>query len=425
MLTVRRPQREWISWLLVAAWVLVIMATLPFARAIRDALKDVVGDGIFIVAVVIAIIASAGLAVAHLGRTNSLKSANVFWLIVVFATILTLSARVQYPIEAVHFVQYGVLGLLAYGAFAHRIYDLGVYAAAMLFCAIIGIVDETIQWALPDRVWDIRDIGFNAMAGCLAQFGVALGLRPKLVRTGWGSVSTLHCSRLALILAVFLGSSFLNTPQQIRRYVEWFPALEFLVRNGSVTVEYGTLHTDSSIGVFRSRFTITELRRQDEQHGLVAGPILDSINSKKAYRQALKTHSALSNPYVHEAIVHLARRNRHRDIAIQISPDDANELARIRWHSTIAYKENAILERYFSASLAQSTQRWQKAEIAGILQHVDASAPYDSPVSRELITGISERTIIFIFTAIFGLLLVINVVAARASRRALTHSDDP
>lgn len=41
-------------------------------------------------------------------------------------------------------------------------------ALAVAVTALLGWLDESIQMILPDRVYDIRDVGFNALAGLMA-----------------------------------------------------------------------------------------------------------------------------------------------------------------------------------------------------------------------------------------------------------------
>ena len=39
---------------------------------------------------------------------------------------------------------------------------------AIVATALLGWLDEAIQLFLPDRVYDLRDVGFNALAGLMA-----------------------------------------------------------------------------------------------------------------------------------------------------------------------------------------------------------------------------------------------------------------
>ena len=85
------------------------------------------------------------------------------WLLSVAAVSLgyTLELGEKSPEEALHFIQYGVLGVLVYRALAHRRHDTSIYIAAALICGILGIIDEVIQWLTPRRYWSLRDIWIN------------------------------------------------------------------------------------------------------------------------------------------------------------------------------------------------------------------------------------------------------------------------
>ena len=45
----------------------------------------------------------------------------------------------------------------------------------MAATVLLGWLDEGIQWLLPNRVYDIRDVGFNALAAVMA-VGASLAL---------------------------------------------------------------------------------------------------------------------------------------------------------------------------------------------------------------------------------------------------------
>jgi VanZ family protein len=38
----------------------------------------------------------------------------------------------------------------------------------VLVTTVLGWLDEAFQWLVPDRVYDLRDVGFNALAGLVA-----------------------------------------------------------------------------------------------------------------------------------------------------------------------------------------------------------------------------------------------------------------
>jgi len=62
-----------------------------------------------------------------------------------------------------HFVEYAFLGLLI--SRAVKVINLqGIIYTAFLV-TLIGAVDEIIQWFLPNRVGDIRDVFMNSIGG--------------------------------------------------------------------------------------------------------------------------------------------------------------------------------------------------------------------------------------------------------------------
>ena len=80
------------------------------------------------------------------------------------------------PEEKVHFVEYGLVGVLAFFAAPVRLEGFRRFAAAALFTAAAGWLDEGIQALLPSRYYDLRDVGFNAAAGVFALLALA-GMR--------------------------------------------------------------------------------------------------------------------------------------------------------------------------------------------------------------------------------------------------------
>ena len=78
--------------------------------------------------------------------------------------------------EAMHFVQYGLLGALIYAALVERRRGLGAGGvlrrfpalSAVVLTVLFGWLDEGIQYFLPNRYYDLRDVAFNAAAGLLA-----------------------------------------------------------------------------------------------------------------------------------------------------------------------------------------------------------------------------------------------------------------
>jgi VanZ family protein len=95
--------------------------------------------------------------------------------------------------ERIHFVQYGAVAGLVHEALRERRPRAGAGWAAALgaaaFTAVAGWIDELLQALMPNRVYDPRDIGFNALAGALAAFTMSARLE---LRRGAGANRSAH-----------------------------------------------------------------------------------------------------------------------------------------------------------------------------------------------------------------------------------------
>lgn len=58
--------------------------------------------------------------------------------------------------ERVHFIVFGSFGFLSMLVFTPKV--------AITLCISISLLDEGLQWYLPDRVGDIHDVGINIVA---------------------------------------------------------------------------------------------------------------------------------------------------------------------------------------------------------------------------------------------------------------------
>ena len=87
----------------------------------------------------------------------------------------------ELPEEQVHFIEYGVLSALIYLALMHDINNRSIYILSVLLVFIFGAIDEAIQWLLPNRVFDIRDLIMNGTAGLLVQLLIAMVISKRKV----------------------------------------------------------------------------------------------------------------------------------------------------------------------------------------------------------------------------------------------------
>ncbi len=397
-------EKEWISWSYVFFWTLVIFLTIPVARHIQGHIEAMWGREAFTVIALGAIIIGSIRAVTYLSREGIKSIGNYTWLLLTTAIFIGYTFHLsKAPEEALHFVEYGVLGLLIFRALSHKIRDYSIYFSASVIGALIGTLDETVQWLIPQRYWDYRDIWLNFLAVSLIQVSIAKGLKPSIINESPSPKSLRLLSRLAIVLLLLITTSLINTPARVAWYAERIQPLEFLKYNPSTMNEYGWLYVDSEIGKFRSRFAPETLRQLDAEHSEVFARTLDQYRDNRKYKEFLQIFTPSTHPFLHEARVHLFRRDRYLRKAQR--PKEDEKL--VREYLDVVYRENRIMEKYYTQTLSRSSYKLAPETLTLLRRSSQQDVNYDSPVSDHLVTVLSEwQLILGLLSVIFGLTLV-------------------
>lgn len=161
--------------------VVVIFATLPLMRDVVNTAKD-----------------WEILSVLSLGA-NGVGLCVVVWIVWnirsdmtafnygVVGILLTLTGvgvyMVKWPSEQVHFVEYGLLGAVAYLGLRIDLGDWQSLVASVLLVALVGYLDEVMQYYLPRRHFGWHDVLINAYSGVLGALMLHWGL-PGIRATG-------------------------------------------------------------------------------------------------------------------------------------------------------------------------------------------------------------------------------------------------
>jgi VanZ family protein len=413
-----REPAEAHGWLAVVAWSLLIFATIPVADTIRTIVSETFGRDVFLYGVAAVCVAAAAATIRVLVSLRRLSFARLAVIVTVYATfvVATFSLRAN-PEEAVHFVEYGVLGALAYRTFGRACADATVPFSAFALSASVALLDEGLQWLMPGRYWELRDVGLNLAAVALVQVAFAFGLAPESVRRFPGVRSVRSLLRWTSAAVVLLLLSMLNTPQRIAWYTAKIPALGFLVDSESAMFEYGYYYADRDTGSFKSRLSPKQLAESDRLRGEEVAAILDRYRDPDRYSEFLRRYSPVRDPFAHEVRVHLYRRDRYIERAAAY-PEGSDEH---RYRITVAYSEHEILQKYFPNTLRHSSYGLTDAEVAYLRDHLLPDARYESAVarsesavSRNLVTAFNERWLVGTFVLA---VLALIVVDRRISRR--------
>ncbi len=409
MLQLPPKGKPWAAWATVCFWSLLIFLTIPLARNISKLVSAQWGRSLFTYLVLLAIAASVVALIGQAIRQRlHLSAQGLIWLALIAGIFLgyTLLLGSKSPEESVHFIQYGILSVFVYRALTIRHRDVSIYFSAAVICGIIGTVDEFIQWLVPGRHWDIRDIWINFFAAAMVQIAIAKGVQPPYIVCHPNPGSLRFLWRSMAFAAIILGASLMNTPERIAWYAQRLPGLGYLIQNQGVMAEYGYRYEDPDIGIFRSRLTPDDLKRVDRQRAIEAAAILNRYGERSDYRAFLRRYTPVNDPFVHEARVHLYSR----DINFSVAMERKTKSQSIAEYLTNAYRENQILEKYFTHTLGASKHVWPVEKKAMARQYLSEDEVFESFVSRRLITRFNDTQMMIFW-------VVLTLVFLMMSRR--------
>jgi VanZ family protein len=285
----------------LAASILVVLGA-PYTGQIRGAIQDalpgqyrLIIGGIVVVTLAIAVV-SALLRIREQRATRYGLLALAIGGGAVYAwATATGNANVD-VVERFHLVEYGALTWLYYRVW-HQRGDITSLVFPALAAFTVGIFDEGLQWLVPARVGELRDVLLNAMSiTCGMIFSV--GLAP--VRTARWWPDRRGRRRLAMFASVVIVAL----------------ATFFHV------VHLGHEVDDPQTGVFLSRYSGEELLAASRDRAVR----WQSAPPRELHRASIEDH------YLAEGVWHVQRRNEVAD------PQRV-------WH------ENLILEKYFAPVL--------------------------------------------------------------------------
>ncbi len=344
------------AWVLAALCALAIFLFVPTARAIQFFVSKRWGRAIFGTGVVFAVVAALALVLTYLIFDRKIhKVSNYVWTAAVagFYLYFTYQLRAN-PEESVHFIEYGLLGIALFIALSFSTRDWTIYPAACLVGCLVGFFDEFLQWLMPRRYIDIRDVGVNALASVLIQVGIWKGIAPVLIGE---RVRARTLRRVCVLLAanlVCLGLLISATPRRVEKLIQAVPALSFL-RNEENVFEFKYRYKDPEVGTFHSRMTKREISRTDRAKAAEYAPILKEWEGRN-YIEFLNVYPRLFYPFLQEFKAHVLRRDQMLDRRRTEGSRDERDKAIVA-----ACKENRLLEKYFPETLRATGYGWDEA----------------------------------------------------------------
>ncbi|MFB0565387.1 MAG: VanZ family protein [Candidatus Aminicenantaceae bacterium] len=329
---------------------------------------------------------------------------NYVWLFLIGGAYVYFTLKLwKAPEEAVHFLEYGLLGFFLFRALSLNVKDKSIYVTATFFTMLVGTIDEIFQWIMPQRWWDFRDVGLNTLSGGLFQLLLLTAVKPRIITEKISAHSIKTLTTIFAVCLVLLGLCASNTSKQVAYYTELIPGISFLREEESMS-EFGYKHKDPEIGAFYSRLSLSKLKRVDEQRGKQNAQLLNK-SVQVAYELFLRLYNPIRDPFMHELRVHLFRRDAYFETARASSEQNIKEESYF-----IAYKENLIVRKYFTRSVEESVYNWGEDKVRESESLIDVKKYYKSPVSAGLFTSFSEKGMWITIFVVLAVLVLINFI---------------
>ena len=178
--TTKGISRKW-RWLIVVVYTLSIYAFLPFGPKLWIYILKYNGElaGYLVITII------ASFVIYFLFRLVMQKKVKDVYVYLTFffiflACIALFKYVCVYSSEKFHLFMYGALSGVVFYALELDIKTNRIYIYTSLLVSVLGIIDEFIQFLLPMRFFDIRDIFLNWISGGLGILFIAFVLKPRL-----------------------------------------------------------------------------------------------------------------------------------------------------------------------------------------------------------------------------------------------------
>jgi VanZ like family len=366
-----------------------VILSSPFIRDIRDWIRTTFpGHFVTVVALLVGVSIGCALLLALIRiRDRRLPRYAALVLAVVLGAAYAAWNAQGIPevdvVERFHFVEYGLVTLLFYRAW-RPLDDGSVFVLPVLAGLLVGTLEEWLQWFIPGRVGDMRDVFLNG-AAIISGLLFSLSLDPP--------------DRLSMRLRA--GS--------LRRIGVTAAVVTFVFALFVANVHIGQDISDPEAGHFRSRYDAAALARISEERKVTWASSPPLQRPQRLSRE---------DQYMTEGLLHVQHRNRQWDAGNFVA----------------AWCENLILEKFYGPVLdtpsyvSRTGHRWPPAQRTDAQQRV-AAAPMPSPQTYESLADAAEghhfiriwpRALYWVAViAIIGGILLVTVGLDRGTASAL------
>ena len=172
-----RERLKW--WGIAVLWTGLIYSTLGIIRSVFEFLKEIIAFRIFFHTgmVYLALV----LIIYFFSKVRIKKPLTISLFTALMVGYFWLYFSLNIFAEKIHLVEYGFLAYFIYRALSVDMKGWSLYLCAIILCSLIGWGDEGIQYILPDRFFEWRDVRLNALSSFL---GLCLVLISRMDKIG-------------------------------------------------------------------------------------------------------------------------------------------------------------------------------------------------------------------------------------------------
>ena len=162
------------AWRWVVLYTVLLLGSLPFTRGLLDALERRNLSGLLAWLLLTVCIGGVVCLFLRVRRVEGTLRLRVVLRMLAFVALYlyALANATSLTVERVHFLQYGLLGVLCYRAVGEERPGWSAVLAALVAVYAIGCLDEIVQGFLAGRYFDRHDLALDVLAGALPILGI-------------------------------------------------------------------------------------------------------------------------------------------------------------------------------------------------------------------------------------------------------------
>ncbi len=167
---------------ILVIYTLLIIFIQPYVRNIQRYLNNYIAISIYSKILIISLMILLPFMIDSLRkfpRTWLYRSISILLLLVAY--VILINRLVVSPVEKMHFLEYGLLSIIAFSIFSPHVPLLYKTMITLMICYLVGIIDEFYQALLPDRYGELRDIWINMVASVLSTIGMIAFTRNRSI----------------------------------------------------------------------------------------------------------------------------------------------------------------------------------------------------------------------------------------------------